>query len=500
MLFSKKPVLFLLALFAGIVLPLAFAPFNLWFFAVLSPAVLLWIWQIPTLMPKGAFITGLGYGLGMFGAGISWVFVSIHEFGNTHIPLAAFITFLLVFILALFIAIQGYCLKYFFRGPPTAFRLFGFPSCWVLFEWIRSWLFTGFPWLYLGYAALQTPLSSYAPIASVYGVSWAVVITSGILITLVSGNKNAKSVACFLFVIIWGVGFLFQHYAFTTLEPHPYTVSLIQGNIKPLDKFSQSHPIRATQKTYGALTESEWGRDLILWPESAIPLPLPYSEPYIQYLNTMALTHHSTLITGIQVINNHGDYHNALIALGEGTGIYHKHHLLPFGDFVPFERWLRGLIGFFDLPMSSFVNGSKNQALVRAGNLKLDPLICYEIAFPELVRETLRNANAIITLSEDGWFGHSWGPFQHLQIAQMRALETGRYVLRATTSGITAIIDAKGKLVATIPQFKAMVLRGVFYSAKGLTPWDRTGLWPLLVLLVVSFILPRFFKYNYTAM
>ncbi|HXH54768.1 MAG TPA: apolipoprotein N-acyltransferase [Gammaproteobacteria bacterium] len=484
-----KHRLFVMALLAGAMLPGAFAPHRLWPLAVFSPAILQWVW-LQHKTPKAAFISGLGYGLGVFGVGISWVFVSIHRYGNTHISLAVLITALLVIVLALFIATQGYVLKRFFRGNTTAFCLLGFPSCWVLFEWLRSWLFTGFPWLYLGYSQLETPLSGYAPIMSVYAVSTAVLLTSGALIVLLMGSRKIKAVGSFLIIVIWGIGYLFQHHDFTKPDPKLYTARLVQGNIKPFDKFTSLDPIGSTEKTYGKLTEKEWGADLILWPESAVPLPLPYSKPYFDELEKRALSHHSTLITGLQVINSKEEYHNSLIALGEGNGIYHKYHLVPFGDFLPLDSWLRGLIGFFDLPMSSFTSGSAQQPLITAGDLKLVPLICYEIAFPELLRDAIRNADAIITLSEDGWFGESWGPYQHLEIAQMRALETGRMVLRATTSGITAIIDPKGKLSATIPQFEARVLSGTFQSMTGTTPWVKVGLWPLLTLLFGCFILP----------
>ncbi len=481
--------LFLIAILAGAILPGAFAPHHLWPLAIISPAILLWVW-LKNKTPKAVFVSGLLYGLGFFGMGVSWVFVSIHRFGNTNISLAVLITSLLVIVLALFIAIQGYLLKRFFRGNTMAFCLLGFPSSWVLFEWLRSWLFTGFPWLYLGYSQLATPLSGYAPIMSVYGVSFAVLITSGAIITFLVADRKTKTLTSVLMILTWGIGYLLQHHDFTKTNPKSYTVSLVQGNIKPFDKFASTDPIGSTQKTYGKLTEKAWGADLILWPESAIPLPLPYSKPYIDQLQKIATKYHSTLITGIQVINSQEEYYNSLIALGEGNGIYHKYHLVPFGDFLPFEQYLRGLIGFFDLPMSSFISGPIKQPLITAGDLKLVPLICYEIAFPELLRDTIRNADVIITLSEDGWFGESWGPHQHLEIAQMRALETSRMVLRATTSGITAIIDPKGKITATLPQFKAMVLNGTFHSMIGETPWVKMGLWPFLVLLFGCFILP----------
>lgn len=472
---------------AGTLLPFAFAPHHLWLFAVLSPAVLLWT----LLEARSSFLGfwyGFGFGLGFFGVGASWVFVSIHDYGNTSVLLAAFITVLFILVLSLFIGSQGYCLKRFFKGRKLSFCLLGFPSSWVLFEWIRGWAFTGFPWLYLGYAGLPTPLKSFAPYLSVFGVSTAFVLTSGLIVLFLQSKRIEKILPISLLVVLW-VSAYFLPTEFSHSQ-RDMTASLIQGNVPPLEKFVQDDPLMATELLYGQLTNLHWESDLVLWPESAVSLPLPFSKDYLTDLHYRAQKHNSTLLVGTQMINNRGDYFNSLIALGNGTGYYQKVHLVPFGDFLPFEQWLRGVIGFFDLPMSSFKAGPKKQPLINTGTLLINPLICYEIAFPEQVRETLRHANVLVTLSEDGWFGHSWGPHQHLQIAQMRALETGRYVLRATTSGFTAIINDQGVITQQIPDHEALVLTGSFESRVGQTPWVRFGLIPLLVILCLSFLLP----------
>lgn len=474
-------------LLAGAFLPFAFAPHHLWMFAVLSPAVLLWT----LLEARSSFLGfwyGLCFGLGFFGVGASWVFVSIHDYGNTSVSLATIITILFILVLSLFIAAQGYCLKHFFKGGRLSFCLLGFPSSWVLFEWIRSWAFTGFPWLYLGYAGFPTPLKSIAPYLSVFGVSTAFVLTSGLMVSLFQSRTTGKVFAIGLLILTWwGSALLPTDFGSSQKQ---MTASLIQGNVPPLEKFDQDDPLMATELLYGQLTNLHWDSDLILWPESAVSLPLPFSKDYLTDLHYQAEQQNSTLLVGTQMINNNGDYFNSLIALGKGTGYYQKVHLVPFGDFLPFEQWLRGVIGFFDLPMSSFKAGPKKQPLINTGALLINPLICYEIAFPEQVRETLRNANVLVTLSEDGWFGHSWGPHQHLQIAQMRALETGRYVLRATTSGFTAIINDQGVITQQIPDHEALVLTGSFESRAGQTPWVRFGLLPLLVILCLSLLLP----------
>lgn len=516
--------------FSGALLPLAFAPYNVWPLAILSPAFLLGIWLQTRFKthasitfkyfdspPKHAFLTGFIYGLGMFGLGVSWVFVSIHQFGNTEAPLAALLTIIMICLLALLMGAQGYLLNRFFKGSNTAFCFLGFPCIWVLFEWFRSVYFTGFPWLFLGYTQLDTPLSGYAPVSSVYAVSLSLTMSSAVMIVLLSNlstklwiddhtpNKNLENkarmktqmFAAIALIIIWGVGELLRHQTWTEIKSKEHTVSLVQGNVLPMDKFTQADPIQAARNVYVALTEKHWNSDFILWPENAIAYPLPMVEPFLNELKNIAEANHSTLITGLQTIIDNRDYYNSMIALGLGSGIYHKRHLVPFGDYLPFEGTLRGLIHFFDIPMSSFVAGPEKQPLLKAGDLNIAPLICYEVAFPELVRETVKDAGVIVTLSEDGWFGDSFGPHQHLEIARMRALETGRPLLRATTSGISAIMSPKGELLATSPQFQALVLKGTFQAVTGETPWMKMGIIPLFILLLLGFGLPGRFKYRF---
>jgi apolipoprotein N-acyltransferase len=487
--YAKITVLFFSLLLSGGLLALAFAPHEFWPLAIVSPAYLLWVWQNPKLSPtpRRAFYLGSLFGLGMYGVGVSWVFVSIHLYGNTDIPLALFITALLVVGFALLMGLQGYTLKRFFKQSSMSLCLLGFPCLWVLFEWGKSIFLTGFPWLFLGNTQLNTALSGYAPIGSVYAVSLAVAISSGIFVALIYGSRSIKILATLLFMFIWSMGYVLNSQQWVQISNQEHTASLVQGNITPFDKFTQLDPIQSARDVYGRLSEKHWGSTLIIWPESAIAYPLPFVEPFLNELRHTAQVHNSTLITGLQTVINKTDYYNSMIALGKGAGLYHKQHLLPFGDFLPLDTMLRGLINFFNIPMSSFIEGPKNQSLLTAGTLKIAPLICYEIAFPELVRESVQEADVIVTLTEDGWFGDSWGPHQHLEIARMRALETGRPILRAATSGISAYIDTKGKLIAATPQFQPVVLTTSFQGATGVTPWVRLGIWPLLTVLVLGF-------------
>ncbi|MCL1477514.1 MAG: apolipoprotein N-acyltransferase [Marinobacter sp.] len=204
----------------------------------------------------------------------------------------------------------------------------------------------------------------------------------------------------------------------------------------------------------------------------------------------------STLITGIPWYGfserlEGFTYHNSITAIGAGEGIYHKQKLVPFGEYVPLEKYLRGLIGFFDLPMSNFTPGPKNQSALTANGLRIMPFICYEVAYPDFLARNAVNTDLLLTISNDGWFGDSIGPLQHLQLARMRALETGRYMLRGTNNGVTAIIDNKGQITERIPQFERAVMAGEVYRASGSTPYMITSSWPVLTFALILIVFVR---------
>ena len=178
-----------------------------------------------------------------------------------------------------------------------------------------------------------------------------------------------------------------------------------------------------------------------------------------------------------------------MMSLGKEQRFYHKRHLVPFGDFVPLENWLRGLIRFFDLPMSGFSAGPEEQSLLRVAGHRVGITICYEDAFGEEVIRALPEADFLINATNNAWYGDSLAPHQHLQISRMRALETGRYLVRATTNGISAIIGPHGELLMQSPQFATHVLTGRIQPMQGATPYVRFGNTPLLLLLAGMLVL-----------
>lgn len=504
-LFKKiQPYLpYFLALIGGGILPFAFAPFGYSFLGLLSPAIFLGCIQNAKL--KKSFVLGLLYGIGFFGLGVNWVYVSIHDYGAASPLLAGILTSAFVAVLALFPAILALILNHFFSQNNAIRCLLAFPALWVAFEIIRGWLFSGFPWLYIGYSQIRNHLSAFAPLGSVWAVSWVAVFIAGILYALfdyfynAKENKSYRNKLFFGLILAWGVAFGLTKIQWTQPTENKLQLALIQGSIPQEIRWEPSH-VNHIVKVYQNLTLEALNKrpkvDLIIWPEGAIPMTAQSASGLLKELNTTMEKARTGLIMGIPWVTAHGQFYNSLIAFGwETSGFYHKRHLVPFGEYVPFEAALRGLIAFFDLPMSSFVPGPANPELISAFNYKIAPAICYEIAYPTLVQKMSQGADFILTLSNDTWFGKSIGPAQHLEIAMFRAIETQKCVIRATNTGFTAIIDPNGSIQALAEQFQATILYGEALQTQGETFWVRYGIWPLLACLAgalgLTFVLSR---------
>ena len=496
-LFKKiKPYLpYMLALLGGAMMTYGFAPYEVASASLTS--IIFFLWCLANQSKKGAFLVGLCYGIGMFGTGVNWVYVSIHDFGAASPLLATFITSLFILALSLFLAVMACLLVYCFPKNTSVRSLMAFPVLWVLFEILRGWMLTGFPWLYVGYSQMANQLVAFAPIGGVWLVSWAGVLTASILYCYINyfyQHRDDKKYLGGLFVlllVVWGSAFGLRHMVWTYPTHKKLHVTLVQGNIAQLlrwdpEYISQIIEIYQTLTTTALSKESE--NDLIVWPEGAIPVPLPLSQPLFNDMATLLRPRDMALIAGVPTQSiNRISYLNTLLVAGNGNGVYYKKHLVPFGEYVPFEKQLRGLIAFFNLPMSSFIEGPNNQKPLTVKDFHFAPAICYEIAYPLFVQKMSNNTDAILTVSNDTWFGKSIGPFQHLQMAQFRAIETGRYVVRATNTGLTAIIDNRGNIVNIAPQFEPTYINGEIIAFEGTTPWMRFGVWPLVITLVIVF-------------
>jgi apolipoprotein N-acyltransferase len=473
----------LLALAAGVLTTLTASPFELWW---LGPvAVALVYLGIQALTPGQAALRGWCYGLGLFGSGASWVYVSIHDYGYTGVPLAVFLTALFVASMALFLAVTLWLYRR-LTGPRLAFLTFA--GAWVLGEWLRTWLFTGFPWLLLGSAHVDSPLASWAPIGGVYLLSLITALTGTLLVEFLARRWWAVAPVAALWLAP-----LALPTQWTQPAGEPLRVALLQGNLDQLIKWTPEGQ-RAAANTYSELTRAQPDDlDLIVWPEAALPMFEDEARPILERVQSN-LSPDTALLTGVLQREGRGHYYNSVIGLGNAEGEYRKEHLVPFGEYLPLESLLRGTIAFFDLPMPAMTPGPSGQAPMRVAGTTIGNAICYEIIYADLVAERARDSELLMTVSNDTWFGKSIGPLQHLQMARLRALENGRYLVRATSNGVTVIVDPQGRITARAPQFEVASITGEVRPMEGLTPFTRTGSWPvwlLAALLVVPGLLRR---------
>ena len=480
----------LLAILAGAFLPLAFAPTNWFLIAFISPAMLLAIWLRST--PMQSLWRGWLFGLGFFGIGASWIYVSIYQFRNANVPLAVLITILFIFILATFIAIQGFSFSLLYRRKSVVTTsLFAFPAWWIIWEWLRSKLFTGFPWLFLGYSQIHSPLKGFAPLVGIYGVSLVVVFISGCLY-IIFFHKEVKIIilSIILLVILLFIGGGLATKQWTYPQKRILRVSLVQGNIHQTTKWDINHLFSILHTYYYVETAKHWQSDIIVWPEAAIPIYPQQIPSFLDSFNKEAKEHQTALIAGIPIYHEKTQQaFNGLTVFGNGHGVYLKRHLVPFGEYMPLPHFFSGIMKYFDIPMSDSSPGPWNQLPTYAKNISFAPFICYEIAYPLEVLNSVKGKAFIVVVSDDSWFNDTIASAQQLQIAQMRALETGRYLVYSTNTGITAIIDPSGKIYQSVPQNKLVVLTSQIIPMIGKTPLMKWNYYPTLGIVIIFLLL-----------
>ncbi len=462
---------YLAALLAGGLTTLSAAPFSLWWLGPVA-AGLVYL-GLHALTPAQAALRGFCYGLGLFGSGASWVYVSIHDYGYTGVPLALTLTALFVAGLSLFFAVTLWLYRR-LCGPRLA--ALSFAGAWVLGEWLRTWLFTGFPWLLLGSAQVDSPLAPWAPVGGVYLLTLITALTGSLGVELLRGRAWAAAPL----VVAWLVPLALPA-QWTAPAGEPVRVALLQGNLPQLIKWTPEGQRRAIDTYLSMTRELEADIDLVIWPEAALPMFEDQASPHLDRARD-SLPTGTDLLTGILQRDESGLYYNSVVGRGDVEGEYRKAHLVPFGEYLPLASLLRGAIAFFDLPAPTMTPGPTDQPPIRVGALTLGNAICYEIIYADLVAARARDAGILLTVSNDTWFGRSIGPLQHLQMARLRALENGRPVVRATSNGVTALIDSQGSVTARAPQFEATVLTGDITPMDGLTPFTRTGSWPTWLL------------------
>lgn len=486
--FPPPPIWSDLAAFAaGLLLPLAFAPFNLFPVAVLAPALLYVTWLDSS--PWRAALRGFLFGLGMFGLGVSWVYVSMHHFGNMPGPLAAFVTFLFVAGLSIYPALLGWLQRRFFPNRGAFHFILVLPSLWVMFEWLRGWLLTGFPWLDLGYSQVSFPLSGYASWLGVYGVSYFCAACAGLIAWGTQSPRIFLRLGVPLIVSIWIVGWIAGKTEWVQPVGNPLQVSLIQGNIPIEDKWRPEKRDLIVDR-YLTLSKAANTSDLIVWPESAVPVYLDeIDQKFFDNLRRINQEKPVDILFGVaERDKDTRRYYNSVVSVGAQPGVYRKRHLVPFGEYPPLEPLFSWLMQNFRIPMSNFSPGARVQPSLIAAGQKIGVSVCYEDAFGTEIIDALPEATLLVNVSEDAWFGDSFAPHQRIQMARMRAMESGRPMLRAANTGPSVVLDYRGRIIDITPAFQVYSLTTLVQPMQGATLFARFGNFPVLVLSLIGVV------------
>ena len=464
-----------LAFGAGLLAVFGFAPFGLFPLTVFALAVLFTQWLRAENARTAARI-GWAFGFGLFGAGIGWIYIALHDYGDMPFLLALPATVLFAAFLALFPALAGY-VQARLRVPAWARVVLVMPALWVLIEWLRGLIFTGFPWLTMGYSqAAASPLAGYAPLLGVYGVSLVVAVSAGLfsLLWLARWNRQGK-IAWAILIMLWIFGVALRTVEWTQPQGEPIRVSLAQGNIPQELKFREEKLVE-TLEVYRKLVQQSDAR-LIVLPETAVPLlQQEVPENYAAILRDHMRQNGGDIIIGA-FERDRGQFYNSVFTLGTAESqSYRKNHLVPFGEFIP----LRPALGWFinevlNIPMGDLARGGVDQPLLKVAGQKVAVNICYEDAFGEEIIRPLPEATLLVNVSNDAWYGNSHAAMQHNQLSQMRALETGRMMLRATNTGVTSIIGRSGRILQMLPQHEEGMLTRMVQGYVGSTPYVRWG-------------------------
>lgn len=467
-----------LAFGLGLVSVAGFAPFYLYPAPIAALAVLLHLWRLCD-SPKQAAWLGFSYGLGLYGGGIYWIYISLHEFGGMPVVMAAVATFCLCAFTALFPAAVGWLARRCYGGRHAALFVTAAAVLWALSDWVRSWIFTGFPWLTLGYSQVPfSPLAGYAPIFGIYGVSLLTALAAG-LIALWPDRLLRRRLVLGL-ALLWISGSLLKLVEWSEAEDAPVSVALVQGNISQHIKWRPDQ-IEDTLARYFDLTLAQDAR-LVILPEIAFPLTVDrIADSYLAQFKAHAERNGGDILFGAVELQD-GEYYNSMFSIGSAQPqVYRKSHLVPFGEFIP----LKGVFGWIyrdwlNIPLTDISRGSIHQRPMQVAGQRVAVDICYEDVFGEEIIRQLPQASLLVNASNDAWYGDSIAADQHLQMSQARALETGRMMLRATNTGATAIIDRHGYVVAHAPHFETTVLQGEAQGYRGATPYVRWGNWPFV--------------------
>ena len=486
------------ALAAGALLTLSFSPFGWWPVAIVAPALLMWLWDGAS--PRRAAALGFWFNFGTFAVGTYWLYISLKLVGGAPLPLAVTLMLGLAAIMGAYHALLGWAVARFLPARGVLRWLVALPAAWVFIEWWRSWFLTGFGWLALGYAHTDNWLGALAPMVGQYGLGLLTLVLSGALVTLMLGAGRERIWAGASLVAIWGVAFLLRGIEWTQPYGRPIEVAVVQGAVPQDEKWIGTN-LASIIDLYQTRTREAHGADIIFWPESAVPDLANNHIHFYRDVYAEASAHGSALVMGtLRAETNpktgEEEYFNSVLAMDKDTpGIawHDKHHLVPFVEFFPVPQFIRSWLKLMSLPYSDFNRGAAQQAPLEAGGQKIAAGVCYEDAYGSTLLPVMRTATMLANVTNDSWFGRSTARHQHLQISRLRAMETGRPMVRAANDGVSAVIGAHGEIIASAPEYAASVMRARVQPRIGLTPYASTGNWPVICLALVSALASAWF-------
>jgi len=478
------PLMLILSLAAGLLLALGFAPYSLAWAPLVALAVIFALISRVRAVSV-VLLAGYSFGLGYAGLGVYWIYHSIADYGGGVLA-ASIATPILIALFALIPMLALWLGWVVGQRCRRVSALLSFPLAWILIEWVRSWLFTGATWLSVGYSQIDTPLAHWAPVLGVYGPGLGLALLAGALAWWMRRPLSLRLLLPpALAAVLLAAGFLLDR-EWSTPSAEPLTVALIQGNIDQARKWDPTAREEIVAE-YVGLSRRHWGEDLVIWPEASLPVYYHQAETLLQRLVEEATAAGSTLVIGAPVAEDDRAF-NAVVIPGESAQFYYKRHLVPFGEYVPFRDIAGGLLDFVGTPLGDFDAGTSARPL-EAGGAAIGVSICYEVTFGTEIADALPAAEILLNLSNDAWFGRSAAPWQHLQMARMRALETARPMLRATNTGVSAMIDRKGRVLARTELFEQTVLNTEITPHAGATPYTRWRDWPVVIICISGLFL-----------
>ncbi len=479
---ASRGILFLF----GCLLTTAFAPFG---FSLLVPVLLLPLLYVAlSVSPRDAGLLSFFFGFGLFLSGTYWIYISVVIFGEAPAWIALVLMLGLVLIMSAYFFAAGWLISRLAQGEPWLLLLVA-PAIWVLIEWLRGWVLTGFPWLAIGYSQIDLPTAGWAPVLGVYGVSFMTVLSTTAVLVAVMTRGRQRGTALAVFVLPLLSGGMLKAIEWTEPSGPPVRSTIVQAGISQAEKWLPER-LRPTLDFYRAATLEASDSELLVWPEVAVPSLDDRVEPYIRALQADTRGTGRSILFGIlERDESRGEtnvYNSVMLVAGDRRQSYRKRHLVPFGEYFPVPSSVREWMRMMSLPHSDLAAGDDVQPLLEAANgEKLAVAICYEDAYGAEQLYALPDASILINVSNDAWFGDSIAPHQHLEIARMRSLEVGRAAIRATNTGISAFISHMGKVLDSGAQFEAVTMTKDVVPRQGSTPYSRTGNLPILGLCLM---------------